>query len=420
MNENLVLGVDLGSSYIKGVIGSRNEEGKVSIKAVHTQKSKGIEKGLIVDTMALRECFFPFVRQLLNKAGLTKVVVKKFYVFNSYRKMKSVTTDVIRNFEEQEISQSLLDEMCEESLKNPTSNSYANLESILQAYIVNDSVPTLSVEGKYATSLKARYTLVIGNKEGENNLYKAISCGNKDVAENACSHFLSFASLGEVVLTKKERVKGALLLDFGGETTTLAFYSQMSLRSLSVFDFGGNDITRKLMEEFSFSREQAEQLKIKCGVKPRVGEIAMEISGVKTIVNLAQVSECINKIVDSQLSQIELFCQGNNIIPRTMRIVLVGGGAKCVGISEKIQTIFGKEVVGGYPTCLNENLSSLDKKECQKFLDYSKLCAILKSHDENCIEEMPEPTPQKKGKSRFSLDKLVDALDNATNNIWGK
>ena len=103
-----------------------------------------------------------------------------------------------------------------------------------------------------------------------------------------------------------------------------------------------------------------------------------------------------------------------------MRIVLVGGGAKCVGISEKIQTIFGKEVVGGYPTCLNENLSSLDKKECQKFLDYSKLCAILKSHDENCIEEMPEPTPQKKGKSRFSLDKLVDALDNATNNIWGK
>ena len=228
MNENLVLGVDLGSSYIKGVIGSRNEEGKVSIKAVHTQKSKGIEKGLIVDTMALRECFFPFVRQLLNKAGLTKVVVKKFYVFNSYRKMKSVTTDVIRNFEEQEISQSLLDEMCEESLKNPTSNSYANLESILQAYIVNDSVPTLSAEGKYATSLKARYTLVIGNKEGENNVYKAISCGNKDVAENACSHFLSFASLGEVVLTKKERVKGALLLDFGGETTTLAFYSQMS------------------------------------------------------------------------------------------------------------------------------------------------------------------------------------------------
>ena len=44
MNENLVLGVDLGSSYIKGVIGSRNEEGKVSIKAVHTQKSKGIYK----------------------------------------------------------------------------------------------------------------------------------------------------------------------------------------------------------------------------------------------------------------------------------------------------------------------------------------------------------------------------------------
>ena len=43
-------------------------------------------------------------------------------------------------------------------------------------------------------------------------------------------------------------------------------------------------------------------------------------------VNLAQVSECINKIVDSQLSQIELFCQDNNIIPRTMRIVLVGGG----------------------------------------------------------------------------------------------
>ena len=90
MNENLVLGVDLGSSYIKGVIGSRNEEGKVSIKAVHTQKSKGIEKGLIVDTMALRECFFPFVRQLLNKAGLTKVVVKKFYVFNSYRKIRQL------------------------------------------------------------------------------------------------------------------------------------------------------------------------------------------------------------------------------------------------------------------------------------------------------------------------------------------
>ena len=130
MEENLVVAVDLGSTYIKGIIGSRTPDGEISINAVHTQISSGIEHGMIVDISALRNVFFPFMRELLNKAGLAKVIVKKFYVFYSYRKMKSVTVDVERVFEERVIDEELLDEMLKESYKNPTSNSYINIYSV--------------------------------------------------------------------------------------------------------------------------------------------------------------------------------------------------------------------------------------------------------------------------------------------------
>lgn len=413
MDGKLVVGVDLGSTNIKGVIGSRNENGKVSILAVHTQVSSGVEKGMIVDVTALRECFYLFMRELLNKAGLLQVVVTKFYVFNSYRKMRSVTTDVEKVFEEKEVTQALLDEMQNESYENPTSNSYENLESVLQAYIVNN-VATLSPLGQTTTRLKARYTLIVGNEDGKNNLRRALLVGNKNVAENACTNFLSFASLGEVVLTKKERVTGTLLIDFGGETTTVAFYSQMSLRNLYIFDFGGCNITRKLMEELSIPQKEAELLKVKCGVKPRQGVLSLMINGEKVVIDLQKVSECINREVDSQLSEVEVFCRDNNIIAKCQKVVIVGGGAKCIGLSEKLETMFEKNVIGGYPICLNENLSKLDKKTCQQYLDYSKLCAILNKEDDNCIEELTDPTNKKpKGKG-------LNILDTAIKTIWGK
>lgn len=418
MEENLIVAVDLGSSNMKGVIGYRNEEGKLSIKAVHTRKSSGVKKGMIVDSSALRESFFPFMRELLNKAGLANVRVKKFYVFNSYRKMKSVPVDIEKYFEEQVIEQELLDSMKKESLNNPTSNSYVNMESILQAYMINDAV-TLSPLGKTASYIKGRYTVLIGNEDGITNLYKSLGVSNKDVAEYSCSHFVSFESLGEVSLTKKERVKGTLLIDFGGETTTVAYYSQLSLRHLNVFDFGGVDITNRLKEEFSISQSDAEKIKIKCGVKPREGKFAISVDGEKNVVELSAISECINKAFDAQISEIELFCQKNNILSKCTKIAILGGGAKCAGLTEKLESVFEKEVVKAFPVCIGEDLSKVSSKDCLKYLDYSKLYAVLNTFDENCLEEeVVEQTPSnKKNKSR--RDSFLNYFDSIIDFTWG-
>lgn len=409
MEENLVVAVDLGSTYIKGIIGSRTPDGEISINAVHTQISSGIEHGMIVDISALRNVFFPFMRELLNKAGLAKVIVKKFYVFYSYRKMKSVTVDVERVFEERVIDEELLDEMLKESYKNPTSNSYINIYSTPQAYVLNKTKPVLSPIGESATSIKGRYTLVVGNSLGRDNMEKAFNVGNVNVAENAYSCDIPLDSIGEVVLREQERKKGTLLIDFGGETTTISFYSHLSLRNFVVFEFGGRNVTNKLMEEFSILEADAEKLKIKCGVKPRQGRIA--VNGGKSVLDLEKVSDCINREIESQLSAISIFCQESNFFLKIQTVVIVGGGAKCVGIAEKLNGVFGKQVVGGFPICLNKDWSCVDTKERLKYLDYSKMLAVLKNGDAPCVEPIKEQK-SKGGKSIFS--KMGEAIDRTT------
>ncbi len=146
-----------------------------------------------------------------------------------------------------------------------------------------------------------------------------------------------------------------LVVDFGARNTCFLLRSGERLLRLRSYDFGGDDLTNRLMQELSIDQELAESLKREVDIS---GEAASPTAGQQVIWTdvMAErhallpraASICRASIIEffSRRAQ-ELQEDPENPLPRRGHLHLVGRGSQIGGLTATLHDLFGLDVLLG-------------------------------------------------------------------------
>lgn len=156
---------------------------------------------------------------------------------------------------------------------------------------------------------------------------------------------VSSLAAAEIVLSRKQREAGALVLDIGASTTNMAVIEDGEIQHVAVIPMGGTNITNDLAIGLKVDLEIAERVKIKHAYLAGAGKEG-RVSIDKDKKNHVFESEDISMIVGARVEEIFEFVDKElKKIHKSQKlpggVVLVGGTSKIPGID-----IFAKEKLG--------------------------------------------------------------------------
>lgn len=370
--SGFIVGIDLGTSKIVGVLGRKNEQGVISILASESIPSdSSVRYGVIYNIDEVAGKIKKLINLLENKVGKK---IGKAYVSiagKSLRAVEHIETKFMDGATP--ITFAALDAM-EQQAKLNKPDFYTNYSVLAPEYYLDGRYEEDPID-KLASTIEGHYRLVIGRPNIKANLIKSIS---EKAKIEVAGFIVGPVASSALVLDEEDRQKGCALVDFGAGTTTLSIYKGGLLRYMAVIPFGGRTITKDV-QELGFVYDSAETY------KKRYGKIGKDknkpVSDVAPDVDLREL----NKVI--QLRQDEIILNVLNQIKESgyadqleAGIILTGGASQMEGLvdylTEKSQMPVKKAIA--------KRVYINNAAELLQNPSYSQVLSLLIFANENC------------------------------------
>ena len=336
MASNLLLGLDIGTSWVKVVL-AENKGGKPALRLIFKQPSLGLRRGAIVD---LGEASQVVGRALFEVKKLYKSAIKNIYVNIGSTQVKAQSSHgiVAVSRADNEIYQDDMDRAIRASQAVNLAANRTIIHNITREFIVDGIGDVTDPLGLSGSRLEVVSLIIDAFSPHIKSLTRAVELSGGRLA----GMFFGPIVASRAVLSKKQKDLGVALIDIGASTTGLSVYEENKLIGVANFPFGAANVSNDLAIAFKIPVSAAEDLKVDVGCA-----VAREINS-KELVDLKKFSpeakgttsrRYIAGIIESRLAEIFEFV--NNELKALGRAgqlpggsVLVGGGAKMPGITE--------------------------------------------------------------------------------------
>lgn len=347
--EDLLVGLDIGTTKICAVVGEPTREG-LDIVGIGTHPSVGLRKGVVVDIESTVESIKRAVEEAELMAGCE---INSVYTGIAGGHIQGFNSQGVIAIKSREVTQPDVDRVIDAAKAVAIPFDREVIHIIPQEFIIDDQTGIHNPLGMSGVRLEARVHIVTGAVTSAQNIVKCCNRAGLDV----CDIVLESLASAEAVLTPQERKLGVALVDFGGGTSDLAIFADSSIRHTSVLSLGGNNLTNDIAVGLRTPIEEAEKIKQRFGCaltsmiqkdetiqvpsvggsKPRVlsrkmlGEIIEpRIEEICTLLHRAMVrSGCIENVASGT--------------------VFTGGSASLPGLNELAEQIFNMPVRTGSP-----------------------------------------------------------------------
>ena len=141
--------------------------------------------------------------------------------------------------------------------------------------------------------------------------------------------------------------KNYFLVDIGSDTTTVSLVGLKSLHASTYFNWGGDNITKQIVEAFNVNEAEAEKYKTMYGIDKRIMNFNAPVctstneDGREDKHGVEELNDIIKSELDSFTRQINTSIETllMNLKPeyRTLPMILVGGGSKLFGLVDYIK-----------------------------------------------------------------------------------
>jgi len=355
--SEIVVGLDIGTTKIACIVGSRNEYGKIDILGIGKSESIGVTRGVVANIEKTVQSIKAAVEEAEQKSGVNIHVVN---VGIAGQHIKSIQHrgNIMRDTLDDEIKQEDIDLLVENMYKLVMQPGEEIIHVIPQEYIVDKEPGIKDPIGMSGICLEANFHIITGQVAAARNIHKCVSKAELEVAELILEPLAS----SDAVLSEEEKEAGVVLVDIGGGTTDIAIFQDGIIRHTAVIPFGGNVITEDIKEGCTIIRSQAEALKIKFGsalAKENKNEEIVSIPGLRgrepkeiSLRNLASIIQArMEEIIEHIYYEIKNSGYEKKLIAG---IVLTGGGAQLKHVAPLTEFITGMDTRIGYP---NEHLA---------------------------------------------------------------
>ncbi|MDK2922179.1 MAG: cell division protein FtsA [Desulfonauticus sp.] len=255
--DNLIVGLDLGTTKICCVVGEITSEG-VDVIGIGTSPSTGLRKGVVVNIDQTVKSIKRAVEEAELMAGRE---IRSVYTGIAGSHIKGFNSHGVIAVKGGEVSSRDVDRVIDAAKAVAIPLDREVIHILPQEYIVDEQRGIMDPLGMAGVRLEVKVHIVTGAVSSAQNIVRSCHRAGLDVEDIVLESLAS----AQAVLTEEEREIGVALVDIGGGTTDIAIFSNDSIRHTGVLAIGGTNLTNDIAFGLRTPMAAAEQIKIKYG-----------------------------------------------------------------------------------------------------------------------------------------------------------
>ncbi|MFA6017493.1 MAG: cell division protein FtsA [Patescibacteria group bacterium] len=361
MTDNLICGIDIGSSKIATVVGMDSvETNELKIIGFNTTPARGVRKGLVVDIKEATDAVEDSVEKAERMAGHK---INKAFIAVGGPHISSLNSHgiVAVSNPQGEINEEDVTRVIEAAKAISLSSTRRIIEVIPRDYIVDGQSGIKNPVGMSGVRLEVETHIITASTTNLKNQERILS----DLGiENEGFVFSGLAS-AEAVLTNTEKELGIVLVDIGGGKIDLSIYVDGALSYSSSIPIGARHISNDIAVGLRVSLDSAEKIKIFLSKslgknetaiieKKKAPQLNLKELDLPEDLNEVSLKTLVDGIVAPRLEEIfklifdEIEKSGfGQQIPSGL--VITGGGALTIGMLETGKRVVGLPIRIGFP-----------------------------------------------------------------------
>ena len=349
--EELVCGLDIGSGQITCVIG-KTDPTKEAIEIVASSiiPCRGVNGGVVVN---INETALGVKKVIEESETKIDEVIHEVYLGIRGSHIETVNNKgvsaILRT--DKEITAEDVTSVIENAKAIPMQADRVIIDAIPQQFQIDRQKGVHDPTGMEGTHLEVFIHIITASSTTLNNIYKSVAQAGFTAIEPP---IYGLISVGDVVVTNEEKELGCLLIDLGGQTTGLIFYSEGCIKSSKELMMGSDLITKDISYGLKTSLIQAREIKEKHGIafpgmlktSEDINYIGVDGRALKTT-NRKQLAEIIAPRMEEIFEKIMDEIKNQDVEPPS--IILTGGGSMLEGIEKACEKVTGIETRLGLP-----------------------------------------------------------------------
>jgi len=347
--SNTIVGLDIGTSQIRVLVGQVDSGGKPNIIGVGSSPSRGLRKGVVINIEATVQSIAQAVEQAETMAGIE---VHSVYAAISGAHIRGLNSNGVVGIKNKEVSAYDVEKVIDAARAVAIPSDREVLHVLPQEFIIDDQDGIREPLGISGVRLEARVHIVTGAVATAQNVVKCANrCGLtvKDIILAPLSSSIS-------VLSPEEQELGVCLIDIGGGTTDLIVYHQGSVRHTSVIPIGGMHLTNDIASGLRTPISAAEEIKCSYGDVAATGQSDQTLEVASTggrpprIVSRSALGDILEPRISEVLSLVRRELERHDSLELLASgLVITGGTANLQGIAEVAERELGLPVRIGKP-----------------------------------------------------------------------
>lgn len=322
MSREIIMGIDVGTSNVKVVVMEKNSETALPrVVSTGLSVSQGLRRGYIVNPAETANSIRDAVTQAKKAANLN---IKNAFISIGGAGLQGVHSkgsvlvsrtdhEINENDQKRSISQS-------EAQLNRNSSSYLLNREILHIFPVSYKIDGEQIMGDpvgmKGEKLETETFLITYPSQHLSNLIKSMELAGVTIEDAIAKPW----AMSHTLLNRQEKEVGSLLINIGGDTSTIIVFEEGVPISSEVFPFGSNHITYDIARGFQVPLQEAEELKLSydsdSSIKKKLANIIEP--------RLSDIFELVETHLD-KINRVGLLPAG---------IIITGGGANLPRIDE--------------------------------------------------------------------------------------
>jgi cell division protein FtsA len=343
----LIIGIDLGSTCMTGVLGKRVPGGTALLALSQVPVVSGIRRGVVHNLEEVSRGVQDLLDNLLNKSGY-KCKIEQIYIGINGYSIRTIDVTSATTFSGDEILNDIhLDSLTDE-VEGKVPDSLDIIDIFPQEFIVDGKVDVNPV-GSMPTNVEAHYKVVAGKPIIFRNLDATF-----DRMHLRYEQILGPMASAEAILVSEDKSRGVVAVDFGAETTSICIYKGNVVRYISILPFGGSNITKDLLQ-LNIDEDEAEKLKLESGTAIHFADVKRSEDQDSMTSLLKDFEKETNEIMVARVEEIidNIYAQirysGAEIQKLIAGIVITGGASQLPGLDILLSKKTGLAVRIGNP-----------------------------------------------------------------------
>ena len=338
------VGLDVGTSRVRCVVGEPSEDGKMNIVGIGEAESRGLRRGIVTTTEAVADSIRRAVGEAERVSGLDIEFATVNLSGEHFRGENKSGVVAVAGMG-REITEEDVERAVESASAIQLPAGWEVVNRLPQEFIIDGQDGIIEPIGMSGSRLESLVHIVISPSAGRQNLVKAINRSGLEVEQM----ILEPLAAAESTLTDDDKEYGCAVVNMGAEITSLMIFGRGAIQHTSVFPFGSMHFTKDIAVGLRVSIPEANKIKHLYGC---VASFLMDESERQEIIEITPVGRTekrgLSKEILCDIMQpraIELLHHVAHEVLQTNAqissgVVLTGGGSLVRGMVEVAEQVF--------------------------------------------------------------------------------